>query len=178
MSIFSRKPTPQLIKSGVYPKRLSYDEKRKRDAAYRTTRNANKPKLPAVQIAVLLSTALLLSGVIIKLTHALISSNGKSALFLIFFAVILIVIFYSVALFYVRRILNAYGVGGNLFTLLYLAGIISSCLLLQQFKLLTFSMTLALPTPTLLAIVGIHGFIVLIFAAMVLWYSGNRWHAS
>lgn len=175
MSIFSKKPTPQPIKSGIYPKRLTYDEKRKRDLAYRATRKANKPKLPAIQIASFLSLALLLTGATARMTHFLINWNGKSAIFLIFFAVILVVVFFGIAMSYVKRILNAYGVGGNIFSLIYLFVLISGVILLHQFQVVELGSIFTLPIEKLLIGLGIHFIAVLTFAVFVLWYSGNRW---
>lgn len=61
----------------LYPRALTNDERRQRDAKYIETRNANRPKFPAFRIATRLSLALAAVLVIIAFGPHLIPTDGS-----------------------------------------------------------------------------------------------------
>ena len=156
MSIFSKKATPKATRIGVYPKRLSYDERQELNAEYNRRRQTNLPKLPSLGIALLLTAALAATWILIKFTSLFIKTGGQSAIFLLFFLFILIAICYGVTFFYVKHILDRLSVGGTKFVIVYVALI---CIILgccHQLGVAPFHTLLSLPLPTLLIATGGH----------------------
>ena len=156
MSIFSKKVTPEATRTGVYPKRLSYDERRELNAEYDRRRQTNLPKLPSLGIALILTMTLSMAWMLIKLTTLFIKTSGQSAIFLLFFLFILIAICYGVTFFYVKRILDRLSVSGTKFVIIYLAlvGVILGCC--HQLGIAPFHTLLSLPVSFLLVATGGH----------------------
>ena len=121
MSIFSKKVTPEAARAGVYPKRLSYDERQELNAEYDRRHQTSLPKLPSLSIAFLLTIALAATWMFIKLTTLFIKASGQSAVFLLFFLFIFIAICYGVTFFYVKRTLDRLSVSGTKFVIVYVA---------------------------------------------------------
>ena len=121
MSIFSKKVTPEAARAGVYPKRLSYDERQELNAEYDRRHQTSLPKLPSLSIAFLLTIALAATWMFIKLTTLFIKASGQSAVFLLLFLFIFIAICYGITFFYVKRTLDRLSVSGTKFVIVYLA---------------------------------------------------------
>ena len=154
MSIFSKKVTPEAARAGVYPKRLSYDERQELNAEYDRRHQTSLPKLPSLSIALLLTVALAATWMFIKLTTLFIKASGQSAVFLLFF--IFIAICYGVTFFYVKRTLDRLSVSGTKFVIVYVAliSVVLGCC--HQLGVAPFHALLSLPLPTLLVTTGGH----------------------
>lgn len=156
MSIFSKKVTPEATRTGVYPKRLSYDERQELNAEYDRRHQTNLPKLPSLGIALILTMTLSMAWMLIKLTTLFIKTSGQSAIFLLFFLFILIAICYGVTFFYVKRTLDRLSISGTKFVIVYVAliSVVLGCC--HQLGVAPFHTLLSLPLPTLLIAAGGH----------------------
>lgn len=147
--------------SQMYPKALSYEERKRRDEVYEKRRIANRPKFIAIRTSLLLSLfiAIFFAGLHVVANLAIIP-----AVFTAFGFALVLLFSYITAVSYVRALFSYHDKNGSIFLVMYALILFVALATMTMFDVLHFATILGWPLMTIGEIIIGHAMVVYVLA--------------